>query len=236
MGESTKWFKATQTQNFLSPFFLHWVHLSHSTHKQPPKLKKSQNSTTMGNFQLGDSEKQLVNQKSLYMCSLLLSVPPPPAHSPPHTPLFSAQHYHKHYFKKCLWTEPCNTSRQQKWKIWLSKEAAAKQASSASLWLTGSLHCTRRATVKVTAGWQPALVHVEQVGTVKAGRASFSFLYSRKFIFMKRLRLFTKLTWSLVTDLFTGQKQDCTWLQKPENTSCGQTTFSKPSCSLNSFS
>lgn len=183
----------------------------------------------MGNFPLGDSEKQLVNQKNVCMYSLLLFVPPT------HTHLFSIHHYHKHYFKKRLWTEPCNTSRQQKWKKWPSKEAAAKQASSASLGLTSSPHCTGSVTGKVTAGWHPALVRVERVSTVKAGRTSFSFPYSRKFVFMKCLRLLTTLMWSLVTDLFTGQKQDCTWLQKTRNTSCGQTTFLKTTYSLKSF-
>lgn len=225
-----RWFKATQTQNFLSPSFLHWAHLSHSTHKQLPQLKKSKNRTTMGNFPLGGSEKQLVNQKNLGMHSLLLFVPPP------HTHLFSIQHYHKHYFKKCLWTEPRNTSRQEKWKKWLCKEAAAKQPSSASQRLTSSLRRPGSVTVKVTAGWHPALVRVGQVSAAKAGRASFSFPYSRKFVFIKCLRLFTMLMWSLVTDLFTGQKQDCTWLQKPQNTTCGQTTFLKTSYPLNSFS
>jgi len=79
-----QWFKAIQTQNFLSPSFLSSAHLSHSTHKQPPQLKKSKNSTTMGNFPLRDSEKQLKHQKNLCMYSLLLFVP--------HTHLFSIQH------------------------------------------------------------------------------------------------------------------------------------------------
>lgn len=64
--------------------------------------------------------------------------------------------------------------------------------------------------MKVTAGWHPAVVGIEHVGTVKAGKGSFSFLYSRRFIFLKYLGLFTMLMWSLVTDLFTGQKQDST--------------------------
>lgn len=153
-----------------------------------------------------------------------------------HTHLFSIQHYHKHYFKKCLWTETYNTSGQQKWKKWLSKEAAAKQASSASRWLTSSLHCIGSVAVKVTAGWHPALLCVEQVSTAKAGRASFSFLYCRKSIFMKCLRFFTMLMWSWVTDLFTGQKQDGACLQNHRIPHGKKKTFLKTSYSQYFFS
>lgn len=102
-----------------------------------------------------------------------------------------------------------------------------RQRSRAALLPRGqwALHCSSRVTVKVTAGWHPAGVGIEQVGTVKAGKGSFFFLYSRRFIFAKCLGLFTMLTWSLVTDLFTGQKQDCTQLQNPKNLSCRQTPF-----------
>lgn len=131
-GEGMQWFKATQTQTFLFLSFLHWAQLSHSTHKQPPQLKKSKNSTTMGNFPSTDSKKQLVNQKNLRMYCLLLFV----LHL--HIHLFSIQHYHKHDFKKCLWTDPRDTSREQRWTDWLSKEATAKLGSSASLWVMSS--------------------------------------------------------------------------------------------------
>lgn len=50
-------------------------------------------------------------------------------------------------------------------------------------------------TVKVTAGWYPDLVCTEWVSRFKAGRARFSFLYPRKFMFLKCLRLFTVPLW-----------------------------------------
>lgn len=74
----------------------------------------------------------------------LVSVLPAPVctATPSHTQrCFQSSIATRHYFRNCLWAEPCNTFRQQKWGRWLSKEAGVKQASAASLCLTApALH------------------------------------------------------------------------------------------------